>query len=680
MNASRWVIGILVLAGILRPAGAQNDLPDLTWAVYKDLPNVRKVFCHPSDPLVAWATQAAGLFKTVDAGATWKPVAAASAEAVGEVTALACCAADDNRLVIGTESKGLLLSTDAGKTFKRMGAGKEKPAHAHIAFVRFDHTDPSWRTVMATHGLRGAGISITRDLGQTWDIQATDRYLTSFFKRAGTLVASGALVETEGRVWGIHRSGFDGQRWEEYKPGIRPGGGSTAMLRWNDFYYSTLDGEVLMSENDGRTWRTISKSDGTAWVSLLFTHGATDQTEILATYDPHRRGLVLNNRRGRGGSDAARSKGLYVGPFVKSGASCQANANGTVYYIVLNNSLWIGRRALAAKGPTVVQARCEPATLWLQTAAMTRAGRQLHAAIATAASGAPSDAVVLDISRNFRNYNDHKKTMEFTVQAQVHHPKGPRAVKAVTVNLGLLGGERAAALFDDGKHADGKAGDGLWARPIRFSPAGFSALPRSDRRSPLPGLGAMTVTAADTAGASASWSAVVSIQRFPTPIAPFPGGRASAPDHRAEEPVPRCEARTDGHEQAMLARATRPGPWLAMWGKGFREFSFDISGLKTISFEIKGSPNQELHFQIYDLYTSGADVMDEPHLSRPIALIGGGYLKSITPAYQKVRIPIKALLPKGVLFLRRMAQGVALSAPKGGKAGAYYIRNIRLDP
>ena len=57
-----------------------------------------------------------------------------------------------------------------------------------------------------------------------------------------------------------------------------------------------------------------------------------------------------------------------------------------------------------------------------------------------------------------------------------------------------------------------------------------------------------------------------------------------------------------------------------------------------------------------------------------------GYLKAVTPAYQKVRIPIEKLLAKGVFFLRWHTAGIALSAPAVGKPGTYYIDAVRIEP
>jgi hypothetical protein len=69
-----------------------------------------------------------------------------------------------------------------------------------------------------------------------------------------------------------------------------------------------------------------------------------------------------------------------------------------------------------------------------------------------------------------------------------------------------------------------------------------------------------------------------------------------------------------------------------------------------------------------------------PHFSKGVPLISGGYLKSITPEYQKVRVPIKELLSKGVYFLRWHTAGIGLGVGGDGKAGTYYIDGVRIEP
>lgn len=680
MKPTKLLISALLVA-LLPAAALAEEAAALSWAAYRQLRDVRGVFCHPTDPLVAWAATSSGLVRTEDEGRNWQPVPAASHEKVGLVTNLVCCPADENRLLMGTDEKGLFLSADGGKTFGKLGAADERLASDHIEHVSFGDSDPSWRTLFVTHGRAAAGMSISRDLGKTWEVFARDRFLRSFVKDGDTIVAAGSMVETDGEVWGIHRSGWDGQRWEECNRGIRPGQAALPILHPLRFMFSTLDGGVLESNNDGRTWYPVATMESASWESLFFTFGATGGSEILVAYDPYDQGVVLSDRRFRPGSHASRKEGLYVGPFVKSGAKCRANANGSVFYVVLNDSLWIGRRVAPKTGPTVAQTRCLPATMWVQTHVTSGAEADLHRRIAAAAAGSPGEADVKGIAQAHQTFNKLKGAMSFVVQGRVEHPNGPKAVKAVTVDLSILGRSRSSVMFDDGKHADGKPADGLWALEVPFLPADFDKPAQGDRRRRLPGISALTVTAFDTGGASGHWSAVLGIFRRPEPVSIWPGGRHFRFSSTGSEgPVRVYEAGRQGPSQsdAVCFEATGPGPWNGHWIMGAG--GLNITGCDAVTFYVKGDVPQELNVHVVDRYVVGIDAIDVPHYSRAVPLIQGGYLKAIRPDYQHVRVPLAELLPRGTVFLRRHGAGFALSVDQAGKAGTYYIADFQAVP
>ena len=153
----------LILAWILAasaagPARGADQAFQLDWAIYRKLADVRTIHPHPTDPQVAWAITGKGLYKTADEGRTFQPVAAATTEKLGQITAIACRPVDENCLLVGTDSNGLLISTDGGASFKPMSGKTEKLASEHIAHVDFSHIDPSWRTVMVTHALGAPGM------------------------------------------------------------------------------------------------------------------------------------------------------------------------------------------------------------------------------------------------------------------------------------------------------------------------------------------------------------------------------------------------------------------------------------------------------------------------------------------------------------------------------------------
>jgi hypothetical protein len=527
---------------------------------------------------------------------------------------------------------------------------------------------------MATHGVAAPGLSLSRDLGATWEVLGKDRYLGRFVKQAETLVAIGSMVATEGKVWGLHRSGTDGFQWEETLRAIRPGAVAVPPSPWR-FFASTLTGAILQSDDDGRSWREAARADGAAWTSLFFTaakpesrgeRDGRDPTEVLAAYDPHRQGLCLSRRRFSSELGERHNQGLYVGPFVKSGASCVANANGSAYYAVVNNALYVGRWALSTKGPAVAQARAVPCSVQLGNSEAARARGELHDRIAAIADDEPPEPHLRPIASAARTIESSQAAMQFALQARVLHPRGARALKSVTVDATRLGGGEATPLLPDGQ------GDGLFSATIRLSPAVFDQ--KRFRETCF-----LTVKASDDAGLSDAWPAIVYLARGPVGARFLQGGYHGA---GAVGPVAVDWAHQQGVDRkgaALRFTASGPGPWRGYWvvaGDGYNS-----AGLQWLTFRIKGDVSQDISVHLMDHYRVGDDlVYDEPHYSRGIPLLSGGYLKAITPAYQRVRIPFDKLLPKGTFFLRWHTAGIGLSAPDGARPATYHLDLMQVEP
>lgn len=669
----------LLLVGFCAAAApAADGVPDLKWVAMRELRDVRAVFPHPTDPNIIYLATRAGLMASADAGKTWREMESASADKLGAVTALAVSPADESVICLGTDQSGLWLSANGGKSWSAMGSASEALAAQHVEYVDFCTSDPSFRTVMASHGTAAAGLSVTRDLGQTWDVLGSDRYFRGFAKYRQTIVAAGSLTVTEGKVWGIHRSGHDGFRWEECNRDIRVGEPALSMLKPVKFFFSTLTGQVYESYDDGQAWTVVCDYQNANWVSLLFTYGQTEAAELLAAYDPHREGVTISARRFSHGSRSKYNDGLYIGPYVKSGAMLRANANGTAYFVVMNSELWASQRQLPDKGPVVVQANCVPSTVWVGHAAVSQAEHHLNDNVQAVAQGDQRNQTIRAIARSAGMIQQKLSAMELTVRAEVKHPGGAAAIKSVTVDLTPLLGSRTAPLFDDGQHGDGQAGDGVWAGKVSFTPAVFGQQNAGDRRRPLPGACALTVTASDGA-ASSSWTAVVSIQQRPDAIGLW-GHKLSGTFDLMYGPVALHEARDEGLRfgtPALCVAATGPGPWRTGW---VTSEPMNIAGRDYLSFHIRGDTNQNLQVQLVDNYQIYDEHLDELHYGPPVSIIAGGYLKAITPEYQQVRIPIKALLPKGTIFLRMYTAGLAVSSPAGGKPGKYCLDQVQLIP
>lgn len=686
MKAFATICALLLLAA---PAVGQTaDLPALAWTNFKQVRNVKNVFSHPSDPAVVFLAATDGLYKSTDGAKTFAAVESASAEKLGLVTALAISPADDKLIAAGTDENGVFLSADGGATWKKLGDEKEKPAHAHVEFLAFSTTDPSFRTLFACHGKSAPGLSLTRDLGKTWSVLADDRHLASLAQDGDIFVASGSLAGSDAEVWGIHRSGFDGLRWEEYNRGSRPGQVALSLMHPARFFYATDNGEVFLADDDARNWESIYKSEGSSWAGMFFAYGRTGMSEVLALYSPHRRGLVLSpDRLAKPDSAAEASKGLYVGPYVKSGAVCRANANGSIYYAAMNNTLYVGRREVPKEGPMVALARCSPGSLWLSVTATRAADAAIQTHIDAIAAGTPTQADVVKLAAAARTVDKGSGKSRFAVQATITHPDGLGAVKKVTADFTAIGGKANVEMFDDGAHFDGQAGDGVYGAEASFSTALFhddsSDLPPKLPKTPgpppvhrpmLPGLAGVTVTAADADGKSDSWSAVVSLQRRPEPVSLFPQTNNS--EYHAVDAEGPVKVTHDTRE--ITFDAAGRGPWKGTWTMA--QAGLNTYGRDFLTFTIKGDTDQEIYVCLIDSSNIGGDMVDIPHYSQRVSLIAGGYLKNITAENQKVRVPMSELLPKGTLFHRRHTAGIAIGVLGNGKAGKYTIDSVQILP
>jgi photosystem II stability/assembly factor-like uncharacterized protein len=138
----------------------------------------------PSQPLVYYAGYTGGgVWKTENAGHTWKPVSDGSGMA-GSIGAIAVAESDPNVVYVGTGEhpvrgqsssygNGVWKSTDAGKTWKRIGLEATK----QIAQVHVHPTNPDLVYVAAQgdrwKGTADRGIYRSTDGGRSWSLVLT---------------------------------------------------------------------------------------------------------------------------------------------------------------------------------------------------------------------------------------------------------------------------------------------------------------------------------------------------------------------------------------------------------------------------------------------------------------------------------------------------------------------------
>ena len=329
---------------------------------------------------------------------------------------------------------------------------------------------------------------------------------------------------------------------------------------------------------------------------------------------------------------------------MKSGAHCRANANGSAFYIVQSGKLWLGTFSKPQAGPMLANVKCMPGVVMISDGAA------------------------------------------FTVNAEVFHPKGNTAIKQVTFDFSIGGGEASTPLFDDGKHDDGAAGDGKWGAQVKL-PAGFAwKIPREDRRRGY-GIQPFAVTAVDSDGAKDTLPALLHVRRPPQTVTLFNGGehhgRFNDPNDNLLKGQVEAGARDKagiGGARGMVMTSKNDKPWRVVWGELFRSTAVNISGFKTLSFHVKGTVNEDLQVCLMDFFVEKDEQVDDFNFSRPVGCISGGYLKALTGEFQEVAIPLDKLLPPGVRFMRKRTIGICFQIVSNAKPGTFTVDRVQLLP
>lgn len=115
----------------------------------------------PNDRNVVYAGTTEGLWKTTDAGATWKRMTGANVV----VNDVMIDPRQPARVLLATDRGGVLLSNDGGITFTASNRGF---AHRQVAALLVDHGDSQVIYAGLLNDKEFGGVFVSRDRGQTW--------------------------------------------------------------------------------------------------------------------------------------------------------------------------------------------------------------------------------------------------------------------------------------------------------------------------------------------------------------------------------------------------------------------------------------------------------------------------------------------------------------------------------
>ena len=257
----------------------------------------------PKDANVLYAgTSAGGIWKSKDGGANWTRLSGVAAEE--SVDAIAVSPAD-SKIVLAGGSSGMYRSADAGATWKKvLDQGQRQPSMTGLAFDPskpatvyassdsdghpkgvFKSTDAGATWQPANGGIhensRVWGVAVARDGKSVWAASSDGVYQSDDGGAAWTVVlpgkaalsiaaGAGGLVVAGTQGDGIMRSGDGGKSWAE-TTNDAPESGNTAYAllastATADLLYAGIPNRILRSTDGGVTWKTFSR--GFNWIGF----------------------------------------------------------------------------------------------------------------------------------------------------------------------------------------------------------------------------------------------------------------------------------------------------------------------------------------------------------------------------------------------------------------------------
>ncbi|WP_313670199.1 VPS10 domain-containing protein [Sandarakinorhabdus sp.] len=308
LNAAAWLVraaSTAVAAALLGSAAlaaapdglVPDDLKALEWReVGTAMPSGRiaRFAVHPTDQRIIYAASASGgLWKTVNAGATWTPIF----EKQGSVSmgAVTLDPKDPNTVWLGTGEQnnvrsslygdGVYRSKDGGATWEHMGLRDSR----HIGRILVHPDDSNTVYVAALGSLWGPGeergLYRTRDGGKTWTRLLRPSKFTGVVEVAmhpgNPNILYAATFQRERRQWSMIGGGEEGGLWRSTDGGenwARVGNGfpTTAVGRVGvtfcpgkpDMLYATAvgpDGGTFRSTDGGTSWERRNKDIQSHW-------------------------------------------------------------------------------------------------------------------------------------------------------------------------------------------------------------------------------------------------------------------------------------------------------------------------------------------------------------------------------------------------------------------------------
>jgi len=668
---------------LLRHIGTYRPL-HLHWQLDNTVPGATAVFPDPHLPAHALIATGQGMVETVDDGQTWRAVAGA-ADKFGQVNCLLFGWDALNTYYVGTETRGIWMTNDAGKTFQQLASKANGLAADTVVNLYWYPADVSHQTLLATHGDAAPGISRSMDLGVTWQVLYPGYQIShlAFHGNSQEMFLAAAAVEHPD-VHNIYYIPSPDEPWENLLADVNCVGLVAPLLSRNSIYVCTADKGIFRLTGNDVVPRNVGPANHLEWASLGCTFSANADREMYYAYDPKNLGLVTmtaqqldspppadTNDQTAPPAYIAQNEGLPNFPLVMEGAQVRANANGTVFYAVVNKTLYVGQNT----GSSVVRAVTIDPPLWelhLQEA------RTLYTAIEQSLDAFNSDRNVLHAAASLQPKlrGQLAQVPHITVTARVEYPQN-HPPRAVTVDLSRLGLSQSSPLLALGQPDQPDARAGVYANTFYLnteSAVDFEGRFGQDWRAhALPVTMGLSVSAMSDRGPLAGAVGVLAV--FREPPRSFPAAWDAPTPITGDVKGNNLWHRTRGN--VISLKIATAGDWSATL-RASTPHAMDFSGCHSLSFLIAAD-----HDTTDDLLVN---FRDQPNYalsstSDPVPIIKEGYLPAgkITTDFQRVTIPVSRILKNHGKLETSNVTNIIFSATCGAPV-ELLIKDIRFYP
>lgn len=639
--------------------------PNIVWQPELNVPNVRKVVPHPQADTVAAAIADDGVYITTDTGDTWVKAAGISKALAGSITCLNFQDNQSSNFLLGTKDKGIWISRDYGKTIQPLAGKAQGLASDYIESVYFQLVDMSFNTILASHGKNALGISRSSDGGKTWEVLYPKFYCYRLYQgRIGSQAMYMLAADTEEPdVQNIYSISSLGKYWRRTYRDVLLNDAITNS-QGVDLNLATVDSGLIRINQYGQSVDKLGY-DEVEWNSIGRSWYNTADSRQIFLYEPEKFGFAqsLDNLK----TIKSKGRGPYQGRIVQEGAHICSSAGGAVYFAAVNGTLYIGRNN---NNHRVEKVQVIPATINIAQSVLSgERWSDFDQDLEDFISCHRTNKYTKELVEKLKKFSSAIGTPDIKIKAKVTSEK--TLTKQVSVDLSRIGGSVQTIMYDDGKHDDGKAGDGIFGVqfPLQHTMLSYN---NQDWRRKWPGSMGLTVTAQASNGQLAGAVGTLGVFIKPETFYFWKDGWLHAYASKESKCERKRIQKRGQPNRSELVIQTSAGPWQVHLN-GNRS---NISGYYALGFEIMPAQDavEEAMIQLQDQPVFTAPVSTPPQLITSGKHVNGGTLKK--DKWNKVSIPIGQMLKDTEEFVPELFANLVLSG-NGKSSKQYSLREIR---